>query len=179
MCLTRNRWPTCSRARPRTSSRAAAASSPSGRRRAICWTCVPTLRRIWTAATIDDWDPAQYKALFSRDGRQFGLPKYHGALALYYNKDIFDKYRVDYPTAAWNHNDYLAAMKRLTHDRDGDGRTDLWGSMLDVSWERIQVHVNGWGGHFVDPGDPTRSRMADPPALAALEWSASACGTTR
>ncbi len=120
--------------------------------------------------TIDDWDPVQYKALFSRDGRQFGLPKYHGALALYYNKDIFDRYGVDYPTAAWNHNDYLSAMKRLTRDTNGDGRTDLWGSMLDVGWERLQVHVNGWGGHFVDPGDDRRSQMSDPPSLAALEW---------
>ena len=55
------------------------------------------------------------------------------------------------PDGSWNHDDYLAAMKRLTHDRDGDGKTDLWGSMIDVSWERIQVHVNAWGGHLVDP----------------------------
>jgi multiple sugar transport system substrate-binding protein len=76
-------------------------------------------------ATIDDWDAAQYRALFTRDGRQFGLPKYHGALALYYNKDLFDQYRVVYPDSSWNHDDYLDAMKRLTHDRDGDGQTDL------------------------------------------------------
>jgi multiple sugar transport system substrate-binding protein len=121
-------------------------------------------------ATIDDWDRAQYDALFSPDGQQFGLPKYHGALALYYNKDLFDVYGVDYPNATWDHDDYLAAMKQLTHDRDGDGQIDLWGSMLDVSWDRIQVHVNGWGGRFVDADDPTRCRMADPEALAAMEW---------
>jgi len=46
----------------------------------------------------------------------------------------------------------------------------VWGSMFDISWERIQVHVNEWGGHFVDPGDPARSAMAEPPALAAMEW---------
>ena len=40
---------------------------------------------------LEDWDPAQYEALFLRDGRQFGLPKYHGALALYYNRDLFDR----------------------------------------------------------------------------------------
>jgi multiple sugar transport system substrate-binding protein len=121
-------------------------------------------------ATIDDWDPAQYRALATREGVQYGLPKYHGALALYYNKDLFDRYDVDYPDYTWNHDDYLDAMRRLTQDRDGDGKTDLWGSMFDVSWERIQVHVNGWGGHFVDPTDPTRSRMGDPEALAAVEW---------
>jgi len=121
-------------------------------------------------ATIQDWDPVQYRAFFTRDGKQYGLPKYHGALALYYNKDLFDQYKVDYPSESWNHDDYLAAMRRLTHDRDGDGKTDLWGSMIDISWDRLQVHVNGWGGHFVDPNDPTRSLMAEPPAMQALEW---------
>ncbi len=121
-------------------------------------------------ATIDDWDPAQYTSFFTKDGRQYGLPKYHGALALYYNKDLFDEYDVDYPDATWDHDDYLAAMKRLTHDRDGDGRTDLWGSMIDISWDRIQMHINGWGGHIVDPDDPTRCLMAEPEAMAAMEW---------
>jgi len=97
-------------------------------------------------AVVDDWDPVQYRSFFTAEGMQYGLPKYHGALALYYNKDLFDEFKVDYPDGGWDHDDYLEAMKRLTHDRDGDGHTDLWGSMVDVSWDRIQVHVNGWGG---------------------------------
>lgn len=120
--------------------------------------------------TIDDWDPVQYKALFTRDGRQYGLPKYHGALALYYNKDYCDEYGVDYPDGSWDHDDYLEAMKRLTVDRDGDGEIDQWGSILDISWDRIQMHVNGWGGHFVHPDDPKRSLLAEPEALEAMEW---------
>jgi multiple sugar transport system substrate-binding protein len=91
-------------------------------------------------------------------------------LALYYNKDLFDAFGVDYPDDSWDHDDYLAAMKRLTHDRDGDGKTDLWGSMIDISWDRIQVHINGWGGHLVDPEDATRCLMAEPKALQAMEW---------
>jgi multiple sugar transport system substrate-binding protein len=140
-------------------------------------------------ATIDDWDPAQYRSFFTRDGQQFGLPKYHGALALYFNKDLFDEYGVDYPDGTWDHADYLAAMKRLTHGRVGGARANLpvdstlpnvsnlpagtgrlWGSMLDISWDRVQVHVNGWGGHFVDPDDPARLRLCEPEAMAAMEW---------
>jgi len=119
---------------------------------------------------IDEWDPAQYKAFFTSDSLQFALPKYHGALALYYNKDIFDEYGVDYPDAGWTHDDYLEAMKRLTHDRDGDGQIDLWGSMVDIAWERLQVHVNGWGGRFVNPADNRLSLMDAPASLEALEW---------
>jgi multiple sugar transport system substrate-binding protein len=121
-------------------------------------------------ATIDDWNPAQYQSFFLSDGRQYGLPKYQGALALYYNKDLFDRYGVEYPDYTWDHDDYLAAMLQLTDDRNEDGKTDQWGSMLDVSWDRIQMHVNGWGGHLVNPQDPTRCFMARPEAMAAMEW---------
>ncbi len=119
---------------------------------------------------LDDWDPAQYASMFTPDGMQFALPKYHGALGLYYNKDLFDRFGVTYPNGQWTHQDYLLAMQKMTHDLDGDGTIDQWGSMLDVAWERIQVHVNSWGGNFVDPTDPTRSLMAKPEALAAMQW---------
>jgi multiple sugar transport system substrate-binding protein len=121
-------------------------------------------------ATIDEWDPAQYRALFTAEGLQFALPKYHGALALYYNADLLDEHGVDHPDGSWTHDDYRAALLRLARDRDGDGQTDLWGSMVDIAWERIQVHVNAWGGHFVDPDDPRRSLMDSPASLAAMEW---------
>lgn len=122
------------------------------------------------AATIADWDPAQYSALATPDGLRFGLPKYHGALALYYNKDLFDRYGVPYPDGSWDRDAYRDAMLRLTDDRDGDGEIDLWGSMMDVTWDRVQIHVNGWGGHLADPADPSRCRMGEPEALEALEW---------
>jgi multiple sugar transport system substrate-binding protein len=121
-------------------------------------------------ATLAEWDPAQYQALFSRDGQQYGLPKYHGALALYFNKDLFDEYNVAYPDESWSYDDYLTAMKQLTRDRSDKGGSYVWGSMVDITWERLQVHVNGWGGHLVDPADPTRCRMSEPEALAAFRW---------
>lgn len=121
-------------------------------------------------ATIDDWDAAQYHALFTRDGRQFGLPKYHGALALFYNKDLFDAAKIDYPNERWTYREYLDAMKRLTRRDDRSDNPSVFGSMIDVSWDRLQVYVNGWGGHFVDPRDPTVCRMSEPEALEALEW---------
>jgi multiple sugar transport system substrate-binding protein len=118
--------------------------------------------------TIDDWSKAQYRALFTQDGKQFALPKYHGGLALYFNKDLFDSAGVEYPTYDWTHDDYLAAMQKLTR-RDGEQITQ-WGSMCDIAWDRIQMYVNGWGGHYVNPDDPRRCEMAAPPALEAMEW---------
>lgn len=130
----------------------------------------PYVARDLDQDTLADWDPAQYQALFTPDGTQFGLPKYHGALALYYNKDLFDELGVSYPDASWDHDRYARAMKALTIDRDGNGNTDVWGSMMEVYWDRVQVHVNGFGGHFVDPANPRRCLMGEPEALAAVEW---------
>lgn len=120
-------------------------------------------------ATIAEWDPAQYRAFFLRDGRQFGLPKYHGAVALYYNKDLFDQAGLAYPTAVWRYTEYLTAMRQLSRD-NSDGQREGWGGMVDIAWDRIQIHVNGWGGHFVAPDDPTNCTLDKPSALAALEW---------
>jgi multiple sugar transport system substrate-binding protein len=130
----------------------------------------PYIKADLDQAIIDEWDPAQYAAMFTSDGLHFALPKYHGALALYYNKNLLDVSRVDYPDGSWTHTDYLEAMKRLTFDRGMDGKIDVWGSMLDIAWDRIQVHVNGWGGRFVDTEDPRRSMMAQPKALSAMDW---------
>jgi multiple sugar transport system substrate-binding protein len=120
--------------------------------------------------TIAEWDPAQYRAFFTPDGRQFALPKYHGALALYFNKDLFDRHGVDYPDGSWTHDDYLTAMQQVTLVNERSGQIERWGSMLDVNWDRIQVHVNAWGGHFVNPADARLSMMDRPEALAAVEW---------
>jgi hypothetical protein len=75
-------------------------------------------------ATLDDWDPAQYQSFFTRGGQPYALPKYQGALALFYNKHLLYHYNMDYPDETWDHGDYLSAMRRLTHDRDRDGATD-------------------------------------------------------
>ena len=117
-----------------------------------------------------DWDAAQYRALQLQTGAQFGLPKYHGALALYYNKDLFDNYGVTYPDSSWTYDDYQTAMQSFSTQRPQREANAVWGSMFDVSWDRIQVHVNGWGGHFVDPNDPTKCLMGDPEALEAMQW---------
>ena len=37
---------------------------------------------------------------------QYALPKDHDTIALLYNKSIFDKYGVDYPTDDWDWDDF-------------------------------------------------------------------------
>lgn len=121
-------------------------------------------------STIADWDPAQYRSLFLADGRQFGLPKYHGAVALYFNKDLFDAAGIAYPDANWTYETYAEAMQALATADPSAAGAQRRGSMMDISWDRIQLHVNGWGGHLVNPADPLDCAMGEPEALAAMNW---------
>ena len=130
----------------------------------------PFIERDLDESVFSDWDQAQYEAFVTPDGTRYGLPKYHGALALFYNKDLFDAQGVAYPDDTWTQDDYLAAMRLLTEDSDGDGSTDVWGGMIDVSWDRIQIHVNAWGGNFVDAPGASTCAMDEPAAMAAVEW---------
>jgi multiple sugar transport system substrate-binding protein len=91
-------------------------------------------------------------------------------LALYFNRDAFEDHGVDFPDGSWRYDDYQDAMRRMVADTNDNSRIDRWGSMVDVSWDRIQVHVNAFGGHFVDPENPAHCMMGEPPALDAMEW---------
>ena len=127
----------------------------------------PYVERDLPAEVIAEWDEAQYNAFFTADGRQFALPKYHGALAVYYNKDLFDAAGLPYPAADWTYDDYLSAMTALTGDQGG---SVVWGSTLDPIYDRVQIHVNAFGGHYANPDDLTDCVLDSPEATAALEW---------
>lgn len=61
------------------------------------------------------------KNLYTRsDGKIFALPKDHDTIALLYNKAIFDKYGVDYPTDDWTWEDMYEAAKKITEGSNGD-----------------------------------------------------------
>ncbi|WP_225420368.1 ABC transporter substrate-binding protein [Lapidilactobacillus bayanensis] len=57
---------------------------------------------------------------------EYGLPWCYGAEVLFYNKDMFDKAGVKYPTNDWTWEDFESAAKKLTI-RNGDS-VSQWGT---------------------------------------------------
>lgn len=65
---------------------------------------------------------ASYKSNFyetlwnynSLNGKVLGLPVGYTSFVLYYNKDLFDKAKISYPTDTWTWDDLQAAAKKLT-----------------------------------------------------------------
>lgn len=100
----------------------------------------------------DSIDMSKYyegvKDLYTRsDGKVFALPKDHDTIALLYNKAIFDKYKVDYPTDDWTWDDMYEAAKKITEGSNGD----VYGMAMNTSnnqdgWYNL---VYSYGGKVI------------------------------
>lgn len=79
-------------------------------------------------------------AAFSQGGKQYGLVESFSNVVLFYNKDLFDKAGVAYPTADWTWRTSWPPRKKLTDPaRRGLGRLrsiGFWSSPQDHRAER-------------------------------------------
>jgi multiple sugar transport system substrate-binding protein len=82
---------------------------------------------------LDGIYPQTLTAYTTPDG-YFGLPRDFQTIVLFYNKDMFDAAGVAYPTADWTYDDLMATAKKLTLDKDGDGKIDQYGIWSDT-WD--------------------------------------------
>jgi multiple sugar transport system substrate-binding protein len=80
------------------------------------------------AAEVDtsDYLPEVLK-WYSFEGRQYGLPHAVDQALISYNRELFLEAGVPLPTDDWTMDQFLAAAKALTIDKDGDGRIDQYG----------------------------------------------------
>jgi multiple sugar transport system substrate-binding protein len=70
--------------------------------------------------------PLTMEAYKTPDGI-YGLPRDFQTIVLYYNKDMFDAAKAGYPNDKWTYADFRDAAKKLTIDKDDDGKSDQWG----------------------------------------------------
>lgn len=103
-------------------------------------------KRFGTATSTYTWQNTLY-----------AMPDRGGAMIVYYNKDMFDKAGVSYPTKDWTWKDLLEAAQKLTITKDGvveqygfaaGGWWPWWmsfmyqngGSILDSNLEKVTVN---------------------------------------
>ena len=82
--------------------------------------------------------------LYNSNGVQYAIPKDHDTIALLYNKAIFDKYGVDYPTDDWTWEDVLAAATAITEAGKAD---NVYGFACNTS-----NNQDGWYNLVYDYG---------------------------
>ncbi len=107
------------------------------------------------------------KNLYTRsDGKIFALPKDHDTIALLYNKAIFDKYGVDYPTDNWTWENMYEAAKKITEGSNGE----VYGMAMNTSnnqdgWYNL---IYSYGGNVVGE-DHKSTKIGSDEAKAGME----------
>ena len=87
-------------------------------------------------------------------------------VCVYYNKDLFDKAKIDYPTDDWTWEDMRRIAKKLTK-RDANGIALQLGFADD--WNIAEQWIMSGGGRFVDDYfNPTRVTVAEPAAMSGV-----------
>lgn len=118
-----------------------------------------------------NFDPTVYypRALeaFSYNGMQEGLPATFSTSVLFYNKDLFDKAGVAYPTKDWTWTDALDAAKKMNDPANG-----VWGIYSPIQfWEFYKKAAQNNCEFFSD--DKTTVQIDSPECVAALDTMAS------
>jgi len=100
------------------------------------------------------------------DGRIFALPKDHDTIALLYNKTLFDRAGVEYPTDEWTYQDMYEAAKAITEATDDD----IYGVAIDTinDQDGWYNYVYAYGGNVIN-GERTDTDIDSPESKEGME----------
>lgn len=106
--------------------------------------------------------------LYTQDGIHYALPKDHDTIAVVYNKAIFDKYGVDYPTNDWTWEEFAEIAQEISQKGAEDGVYGTYcnsNSTQDV-WYNI---IYSYGGKVISD-DKKTSGYDDPATIEAMKF---------
>lgn len=109
------------------------------------------------------------KLVGTPSGALYGLPKDVGPFALGYNKTLFEEAGVPLPDKdkPYTWEEFVEVAKRLTRDKDGDGKLDTWATGFNVVWS-LQAFVWSNGGDWINE-DRTKVTVDTPEFAEALQ----------
>ncbi|MFI3622627.1 ABC transporter substrate-binding protein [Vagococcus fluvialis] len=100
---------------------------------------------------------------YQYDGKQYGLVESFSNVVTFYNKDLFDQAKVDYPTEDWTWKDEIKTANKLTNVDE-----NIWGTYAPVTMNEF-YKVAAQNGGFLknDKGEWT---INTPENIEALEY---------
>ncbi|NYI41859.1 ABC transporter substrate-binding protein [Demequina lutea] len=117
-------------------------------------------------APLKGVDTSAYRAslvdAYATDGTSYALPTSFSTVVLFYNKDLFDKAGVSYPTSSWTWADEKAAAEKLTQG-------DVFGDYQPISYYEFYKTLVQAGGSFLN-ADGTAVAFNSPEGIAAAHW---------
>jgi multiple sugar transport system substrate-binding protein len=124
------------------------------------------LARDWVLTGYEDWC-----------GKNYVFPLTGWSYAMAYNKSMFQERGIPDPwdrrNGEWTWDDFVEAAMRLTQDKDGDGRPDVFGFQVDGHsvYRGYHPFIATNGGEVFDY-DQMRYTLDAPRTVEAVEWLA-------
>lgn len=103
---------------------------------------------------------------FNVNGKQYGLPGKFSNVVLFYNKDLFDQAKIDYPTADWTQDDLQKAAEAIRALGD-----DIYGYYQPLTYNEFYKVVAQFGGSLLN-ADKTEFTITAPENVAAAQMMA-------
>ena len=118
------------------------------------------------ASDINDSFPEALVNNYVRDGVNYAVPKDFDTNALWYNKEIFDKANVEYPTDDMTYEDLLAKAEELQAAGLDDGVYPFACPVDFQTWYYQTVYANG--GYILNE-DKTETGYTDPKTMEGIQ----------
>jgi multiple sugar transport system substrate-binding protein len=115
------------------------------------------------AFDLSDFYPAAVRSCMA-EGKLWGVPGQVDFWVMYYNRGLFDRYGVPYPTLDWTWDDFVAAVLSIRHPDD-----DIFGCVADMTVFPFSLAYQHGGRLLDDWENPTHVTFDDPLAIDALQ----------
>lgn len=112
---------------------------------------------------LADFTPGADDGYITPDGIREGMPTTQSTFLMAYNKNIFDKAGVPYPTEDWTWDDFADIAQKVS---SGSGGNRTYGMVSHWSQNRFATYYYGGGPYN---SDWTKQTVDDPKTIKALE----------
>ncbi len=115
---------------------------------------------------------------YTRGDAVYALPWAYVPFIVFYNKALFDRARLPYPSDDWTWDEYRTTAMRLTRDLDSDGFTDEFGASF-AQWQDGFYCWFAQNGASVLSEDGRAATFSNPKVVEAVRFLAGLSRTDR
>jgi multiple sugar transport system substrate-binding protein len=140
---------------------------------AVTGTLMDLTDRIQNEMPYDDYFLSA-KAVYTFQGKMYALPTHGGVVVLYYNSKLLDEAGIPYPNTDgddYKLDEFLEHCKKLTVDKNNDGRIDVYGVGQRDWWPYWQEFIWRFGGSIYNR-DMTECTINSPQSIEGMQYYA-------
>jgi multiple sugar transport system substrate-binding protein len=116
---------------------------------------IESVDELFTKKELEDFYPNALDA-YKFDGKLYGVPNSMTVHTMLLNLDLFKERGVEPPkNGEWTWDEFLATAEKLTFDRDGDGKTDVFGFSTYI----MPGYYEAWPFFYMNGGSPLNKDM--------------------